>query len=81
MKAEEEIYNKIIEAGIETFVYSQSYSAAGYMKRNIKMVEDADMVIVFNRKRSGGAVNTIKYCIKSNITVLDGFNNMEKITL
>ena len=51
------------------------------MKRNIKMVEDAHMVIVFNRKRNGGTVNTIKYCIKSNMIVLDGFNNLEKYSL
>lgn len=74
-------YNKIIESGIETFVYSQSYSAAGYMKRNIKMVEDADMVIVFNRKKNGGTMNTIKYCIKSNITLLDGLNKLERFSL
>ena len=80
-KASRSKYNKIMESGVETFVYSQSYSAAGYMKRNIKMVEDADIAIVFNRKKSGGTMNTIKYCIKSNITLLDGLNKLERFSL
>ena len=74
-------YRKILDADVDVFIHSSSYSDGGYMIRNIKMAEGSDIVIAFNRKKSGGTMNMIRHCIKSGIIVIDGFDNLNMYRL
>ena len=69
----------LLTKAIKVYTHSDMFSFAAYQIRNVKMATGANIVIAFNLNNKGGTVNMIRHCLKSKITVLDGFNNLTEI--
>lgn len=80
-KAAKELQTILLTKAIKVYTHSDTFSFAAYQTRNINMATGADIVIAFNLNDKGGTVNMIRHCLKSKITVLDGFNNLIEINL
>lgn len=74
-----ELHAVLLTKAIKVFTHSNHFSFAAYQNRNVKMATGANIVIAFNLNNKGGTVNMIRYCLKSKITVLDGFNNLTEV--
>ena len=54
----------------ERVVISKEYTAGCMMKRNRYMVDNADVVLAYLKKSSGGTYNTVKYAVSEGKEVI-----------
>jgi uncharacterized phage-like protein YoqJ len=81
----EEQKEKLIEqvnlaAGLIIIDPSGGYNAQNYQIRNIRMIDDSNILIAFwvGQKR-GGTFNAIKYALKSSKFALNALNNLKPV--
>lgn len=62
-----------IENNIKFIVYKPDYSLPSperYFKRNLKIIEDCDSLIAFNKKTISGTINTINSARRLNKSII-----------
>ncbi len=63
-------YAKMLEVADESILISEEYTKFCMMKRNIFMVDNACVLVAYQKKDKGGAKNTVEYAKKQNIQII-----------
>lgn len=67
---DKKIYRLMCSFCDERVVISKEYTAGCMMKRNRYMVDNADVVLAYLKKSSGGTYNTVKYAVSEGKEVI-----------
>lgn len=66
-----EKYNRLLQKCDNAILVSDKYYKGCFMKRNIFMVDNSDIVLTFYDGKPGGTKNTVNYAIKQGRKVLN----------